>query len=145
MVLLLKLFCLHFSSCLDQYIHAVPWLLWDSHTLFLKRGKSGFVVEEQHLVVKKWICGHSGFYCSADGPVHGSPSASSMPSVCPGMANYSGLLWTWGKLAEASFPHPEEGLQDPKLLKMLENNTWYLFMVSWFPGPTDTIVPLCCS
>lgn len=26
----------------------------------------------------------------------------------PHMANYSSLLWTQGKLAEASFPRPEE-------------------------------------
>lgn len=147
MVLHRKLLCLYFHSCLYQYISVVPchgWIscLWRSLTLLLKRGKS----VEQHLArVEKCPCGLSGFFCSADRPANGSLAWVSVPSD-PGKANYNGLLRMWGKLKSGVISSPaEEGMQDSKVLKMLENNTSYLFTASWFPHPTSTIVPLWCS
>lgn len=146
MILLLERFHPHFQAVTTGMLMQMNWSsLRQLYTVFLKREKLSFVSEgaapcsqemnlwSQILLPSRWAC------------VHGSPSASSVLMACLGMANYSDLLWAWGKLADVSFPHAEDGLQDPKLLKLLANSTWYLFMVSCFPGPTNTIVPLCCS
>lgn len=57
MVLLLKLFCLHFqatsTSTFMQSHGSDGSVISETGMLFLKRGQSGFVLEDQHLAVKK--------------------------------------------------------------------------------------------